>query len=358
MGMNSFYKAHKSMRLKIYPLLAGLLIVMLLAACQPSGRATQTGFNSSQGGFSGTPGAFNGGQGRFNGTQGGQFAANPQMETQIASNPDLQTRIASGGGFGRSRGTPSPTVEVLPTGTPVPSPTATPPTAGAVQTVQDYFAALEKGDFAGASKLVSAFSLMANKITAGDVADALVLQKQAGAAWSDLQIKDSQVFNENTILVHVTYQLAAKDAKTGEATQSEQDELWPLREENHRWLYNWSNIIDFKTLGDQYKQTGGLTITPLQLTRYSDRIRLTVLAQNGTNEAIVIGTPNQTLATFHFGSQSVDAVNTRYIFDRLRGYPDVAIDVMGLYTSYPDSVDIVKWKTVNVPPWYSFALGG
>ncbi len=297
------------MEKKTRTLLVGFLVVVLLAACQSASGAPQ-------------------------GT--GQFGPSSDMQTQIASNPDMQTQIASGGGFGRGQqATATPTQE--PTATSTPQPTATvSPTAPAVQAARDYFTALENGDPATASKLVSAFSRTLFKMTAGDVADALTQQKLAGTTWSDLQVEDSQVFTDNTVLVHVVYQLTSKDAKTGEAVQTQVDELWPFRLEGSQWLYNWKDVIDYHTLDFNTKYTSGLSVTPLQVIRYSDRISLTVLAQNmSSDQTIVIGGSSQTLATFYFGDQSVDATAAQYIFEPLRSYSDVTIDVAGLYTSYP-----------------------
>lgn len=288
----------------------------------------------------------------------------------------MQTRIASGqGGFGRSTATPTlmPTVAEVPTETP----TAVSPTAPAETAVQDYFAALASGDVSGASKLLSAFSLMQAKTTAGSVANQLAEQKLKGATWSGLEIKDSQVFSDNTVLVHVQYQLAgglpqgtmtpvptATTAPAGQATvtpaaqtPAQVDEVWPVRLEAGKWLVNWNKVIDYETLTTPVQQASGLTIDPLKVTRYSDHLTLTLLVQNATNEAIVIGQQNQVLATFHFGDQAVDAVNTRYIIDSMRSYSDIEISVPGLFKSYPDSVDLVKFK--NFPtqkPWFSFKL--
>jgi hypothetical protein len=78
--------------------------------------------------------------------------------------------------------------------------------------------------------------------------------------------------------------------------------------------------------------------------------------QNGTNEAIVLGQPNEILATFSFGDQQVEAEKTRFIFDRLRSYPDTILDVKGLYTRYPDAVEIRRWKNLQTPPWFTFVL--
>jgi hypothetical protein len=253
---------------------------------------------------------------------------------------------------------PADTPTPQPTSDPItPTPTVDPAIQSAEDTVQAYFAALENGDFSAASRQVSAFSLMVNTMTAGEVAEALTQQSLDGAVWSGLQIEDAQVFDAKTVLVHVTYELAAPDPQSGKTVKAEQDELWPVRLENGRWLYNWTNVIDFKTLNLDYQETAGLTIAPQQITRYSDKLRLTVLAQNGTNDPIVIGQTNQVLATFHFGDQSLDAIDTRYVFDRLQTYENVNIDLPGLYTRYPDSVDIVKYKDYQVAPWFTFNLG-
>jgi hypothetical protein len=276
-------------------------------------------------------------------------------------NAAMQTQIASGGSPGGFAGpgaqvTATATPTAQPTATPQPTPTVVSQTALAEQAAQAYFDAVQKEDYAGASKLVSAFSQLVFKMTASDVAAALTQQAQQGITWSDLQINSSQVFDDHTILVNVTYQQTVVDAKTGAKTTSPVNATWALRIESNQWLVNWDNVIDFETLDFTTKTTAGLAITPLQLTRYTDRIVMTVLAQNYTNETIVIGQTNQILATFHFGNQAVNAVNTRYVFDRLRSYDNVQITVMGLYTSYPDSVEMVKYINYTVSPWYTFGL--
>jgi hypothetical protein len=324
-----------------------LLVIVLLAGCQA---ATSTGGTASTGNFS---------------AQGsGQPPA--AMQTQMASNPDMATRIAAGGrpggaggpsGFGATAAATA-TATAEPTATPEPTATTVDPTAGAVQTAQDYFAAVASGDFSAASKLVSSFSLLANKLTAGDVVEALTQQKTAGAAWSGFQVAGSQVFDTQTILVHVTYKFASTDAKTGKTVETTIDEQWPFRLEQKKWKYNWTNIIDFETLSSNAKLSNGLTIKPLQMARYTDKIRLTVMAQNNAVEAISVGgTTNQRLGTFHFGSQTVEAENGHYLFDAYRTYMSITIDVKGLYTSYPDAVELIRYgATGTATPWFTFAL--
>jgi hypothetical protein len=268
----------------------------------------------------------------------------------------------------------APALADTPTSQPTPTEAApTPaPTDGAVNAVKAYFNALESQDFEAASKLVSRFSLLAAEMTAGDVAAALSAERANGARWSALEVKEAQVFDPKTVLVHVTYRVASnppattvtpvpnaaatQDPKNGQETTTERDELWPVRLENGSWLYNWQNLIDFHTLSTKEKTTAGLLVKPTRLTRYSDRVSLTLLVQNSTNEAIVLGQPNETLATFFFGDEKVEAEKTRFIFDRLRSYPDTVLDVKGLYPRYPDSVEIRRWKNYQTPPWFTFLL--
>ncbi len=332
---------------------ASLAIVLLLAACQPAAAATQApvantgGGNFQSGGGTGTGGGFNG--------NGGATLSPDQRATRIAAR---QTAAAGGGGFtGFGQSTPTPT----PAPTDTPAPTATVVTASdlAASAAQRYFGFLQSGDFTSAAGMTSNLSRFAFKLTSSGIAGLLTAQQQSGAAWSNFQIQGTQQFNATTYLVHVTYDLAAKDAKTGQVSQAARDELWPIVLENGSWLYNWNNIIDFNTLTTvPYQQANGLTVTLLQLARYTDHMTLTIMAQNSSNDAIVIGSSSQILATFHFGGQSVDAASTQYVIDRLRGYSNIDVTVPGLFTSYPTSVDLIKFK--NYPaekPWFTFNLG-
>lgn len=337
------------MKKNISKVLLGMIVIAVLAACQAIGAnpgnapvgsgAGATNGNSftnqgQGGGFNGTPRARGTG---FNGTpRAGGFSGNG----------------GNGGNGFQSTRTPA---KAQPTATAVPTAVPTATTDNAVKTVQAYFDALQKQDFTAASKQISSFSLLIAQMTNGDAADAL---KAQAAQWSGLQVKDAQTFDDNTVLVHVLYQLTTKDAKTGKDTVTPMDELWPVRLEVGKWLYNWNNIIDFHTLDVQQQSTAGLLIMPLQLIRYSDHIALKMLVQNSTNEPIVLGQTNEVMAAFHFGDKVVEGdQSTRLIFDSLRSYPNTIINVKGLFTSYPDSVVIRQWKNVKVAPWFTFQFG-
>jgi hypothetical protein len=261
--------------------------------------------------------------------------------------------------------TKAPTTPPQPTAVPTvaPEPTSAETAAAntalgeAKQIAQNYAAALQSGDFAAASKLLSSFSLTSAQMTAGDAADALAAQKTKGAAWSNFQVGDAKEFAPKTVLVHVTYDLAGKDAKTGAATKTAVDEYWPVRSEMDGWHYNWGNSIDFKTLDVAERLVSGNTVKPLMLSRYSDRIVLTLLVQNSNNEAVVWGlTPSETVSTFYFGDQVIEGEKERYIFDTLRSYPDTHITVKGLFTSFPEKVELRKFKNTGTAPWFTFLL--
>lgn len=320
----------------------GCLLVFILAACQSSNAATQPNFGYPISGLMGTP--------------------NPEMMTRIASNPQMQTQIAAGGkpgGFGEQGGQMAQVTSATPspesTSTPEPTATVTAATYPAEQTARKYFTALESSDFTAAVELVSAFSKTVTGQTSNEIVAALTKLKSSGWECSNFKIIDSQVWDKKTVLVHVTYTESVQDTE-GKSPETAKDELWPIRLEAGKWLYNWTNIIDYNTLSVDSQQVGGLTMKPLELIRYSDKIRLVLLVQNDRNGATVIGLANQILATFHFSGKSVDAVQTKYLFDAHRSYTDVYIDVRGLYKEFPDSVEIVKFTNTTAAPWFTFGL--
>jgi len=336
-------KAICKMKQKIKVLCIGSLLAIVLVACQSSSGATPPGFSRPAGSPMGTP--------------------NPDMMTQIASNPQMQTQMASdgrAGGFGQPPGQIAPTASTTaspePTDTREPTVTDTPQTYPAEQTARAYCSALESGDFSAAVELVSAFSKTVTGKTSNEISAALTELKSRGGTCSNLEVVASQIWDQKTALVHVTYTAQAPGAAIGKTTETTQDEIWPFRLEAGRWLYNWTNLIDYKTLSVDAQQVAGLTLKPMGLIRYTDKIRLVLLAQNNTNSPIVIGLPSQTLATFHFDGESVDAVQEKILFDAYRSYPDVTVDVSGLYEQFPELVEIVQFKNSAAAPWFTFGL--
>jgi len=238
----------------------------------------------------------------------------------------------------------------------------------AEQAARAYFAAVSEGNTEDAADLLSSFSLMVFQMTRGDAASALQAQKIEGARWSDLDVQETLPFDAQTKLVRVSYSETIKgptaavtaptppapDAQKGTAEIKEA--LWPMRLENGAWLYNWDNLIDFRTLDARAQTMNGITIMPVQMNRYSDRIQLSMLVQNRTNETVVFGQANETLGTFHFGEKTVVAEKTQWILNPLRSVPAATLEVKGLYANYPDTIEIRKWNNYNVQPWYVFHL--
>jgi hypothetical protein len=191
-------------------------------------------------------------------------------------------------------------------------------------------------------------------MTRSDGAVELQNEMQAGTEWSNLQVQETQTFSDTTHLVHVTYTLTTKDAKTGKTSPANMDELWPVTVENNHWLYNRNNLIDFHSLSIDEQTMAGLRMRPVRLARYSDHMALTLLVQNTTNDPIVLGQPNEILAAFTFKDQTVEAVKKQMIFQALRTTSDATIEVKGLFTTYPDQVIIRQWINLKVAPWFDF----
>ena len=256
-----------------------------------------------------------------------------------------------------------PAATAQPTHTPAPAATQTPTqdaqqvgVIAAEQAARAYFAAVAAGDNQQAAGLLSSFSLMVAQMTRGDAASALQAQKIAGVRWADLQVGEIQAFDAQTILVNVSYTETHKDPATASDRVETREALWPLRLENGAWRYNWNNLIDFRTLDAHAQTTNNVTVMPVQLNRYSDRIQLILLIQNRSNEVVVFGQKNEILGTFHFGDQIVLADDTQMILNPLRSVPAASLEAHGLFTSYPDTIEIRTWKDYQVDPWYVFQL--
>ena len=242
---------------------------------------------------------------------------------------------------------PSPT----PRNTPSPRPSATSapteaPFAGAEAVAAVYAAALTKGDIPAAADQLSSYGLMVANQTRGDYIARLKADGEKGRI-SGFKILNSQQGTPNTVLVHVSYTLGKDTSR---------DELWPFRFENEKWGYNFENLIDFHTLTVDPQTTNGITFIPLRLLRYSDHTRLELTGQNRTNEPVIFGQVNETLAIFHFGDKLVNAEKTYLALDAMRTTPGLALDAKGYFDTYPTSVDIRIWRDYQVKPWFSFIL--
>jgi hypothetical protein len=320
----------RKMDKKIRTFFAGLVLVVFLTACQSTNSASiNTGSGSS--------------------------TMMPPIGTQMAP---AQTQVAGGAvNQASSQVTETATAEVLATETVTSTVITVSETDDAVQAVKDYFSVLESQDFTSASKMISAHSLRISSMTSGDVLVELKKESANGTTWSDLEVTGSEIFDDNTVLVYVSYQLGSVDSTTQEIKQTQVDEIWAVRSEGSKWMINWENIIDVKSLDVTIQDQSGLTIKPTKMIRYTDKIRLVMLAQNTTGKDVYMGYSTQILATFYFGTESVDAVKVLTVLSNNQTYNDYAIDVAGLFDTYPDSVEIIKY--VDYPqyaPWFTFTL--
>ena len=200
-----------------------------------------------------------------------------------------------------------PTATAEPTAVPQPTsvPTAVPPaTAGAEQAAQAYFETLRMRDHEAAADLVSEFSLMVFRMTRLDVIDQLMLESAGGMDYTGFEIVESSLLDEQTALVQVKYEgqvegTAPEEAATEEAVTEEVateeaateeivpekesfEAVWAFRLENGQWKYNWNNLVDFRTLNVQFQTTGGVSMLPKEILRFTDHMQVNLLAQNRT----------------------------------------------------------------------------
>jgi hypothetical protein len=348
---------------KIRSFFVGVFIIGLLSACQSSTVTTQASESPNtnfRGGFSGTL------------SPSGRETRMAQVTSGTFQSPN-GTLPADGAGFPGGFGatpqpgtsstqeivTPTPTLQDTPTMMVDPTATIDLAISGAEIGAQAYFDALNAQDFSSASKLVSAQSLLISSITAGDAYDSLVKQAGSGATWSNLTVIGAQVFQDRTALVSVSYTLGSIDPTNKATVETQVNETWAMHLEGGKWLFNWNNIIDTKSLDVDAKTNGGITVKPLSLIRYTDHISLEMLVQNVSGKDITFGNSTQTLATFYFGSTSQDAVSKKTYFTNNTTTLDYTIDVTGLFTTYPDQVDIIKYPAYpNYAPMFTFNLGG
>jgi hypothetical protein len=193
--------------------------------------------------------------------------------------------------------------------------------------------------------MLSQFSLTFAGMTRGEAEEDLRLKASDPAEYEILQAE------------FLAAETAAVDVKVLSAGRSNShQETWIFRLENGRWLYNFANLIEVRTLDVEPQTTGGITLVPRRMALFSDHFSLELLAQNRTGEAVVLGQSNEILATFDFAGRKVTNEAVRVILEPLRSYPHVVVEARGEFRSFPLSVEIRTWKDYQVDPWYRFDL--
>ena len=222
------------------------------------------------------------------------------------------------------------------------------PAALAAEAAMKYATALETGNFEEAASWVSDFSLTVFAKTRTDLINDLTKRKGEGEKWLKFKIKEILLTEDQTILITVTY-IGGKDGGPVE-------EIWPMRQEMGIWHYNWNNLIDYQTLDVRQQSMANVIVRPTRMLRYPDKIQLILTMQNTGNEPAYFGQPNEDLSTFYFNKTPVIGESTKIVLDRLRSYPDTVLEVKGFYLTYPEKVEIRKWKNYQVKPWFTFEL--
>lgn len=234
---------------------------------------------------------------------------------------------------------PAVMATLLPTATPRPQPTATSAAQPAQTALLAYCAALQAGQPADAAALLSDFGLLTADLSRREAQSQLAAQMQAGKGWQECQLRSIRLLDDQTALAEVSFRLA-------DASKSEQA-IWALRFEADRWGVNWGGAVDRRTLYVEPQKLNDVTVQPLELVRYTDRLQLRVMVQNNRDEGLVWGAANQPMASFHWGDKTLDAAGKRLVFNTQKSYSSAAVDLPGFYETDVQSVDLRFWHSLD-----------
>lgn len=241
----------------------------------------------------------------------------------------------------------------LPLGSNLPNPTLTPsptlpssaddlqitPTSelDVITSAKKYYEALKRDDYVEAVNLISEYSLSLTNSTREDVR--ISLDKAAFNGWKllDYRIVESQILDERTALIHVL---------TKELMENEPQnyDFWvAFRKENGQWHLNLNSLVDDRTVDTTPQNINGVSVQPIQIIRYVDKVRIVLKIENTNQRGCFWGWAGDKVATFYFGEQAYDVQGSLEIkSDRV--YPDAYVELKGFYETYPNKILLSGWQ--------------
>ncbi|GEM_PF-1567082 len=205
-------------------------------------------------------------------------------------------------------------------------------------TVKDYYDALKIRDFERAIAHLSDYSLSIHGWTRQDILAFFIQQDFRGWRFVDYRIIETKNLRDDLALVRVLTK-----EQTGADEPQTFDNWVAWRMEEGQWRLNWNLVVDDRVPNVEPQTINNLTIQPVRIVRYTNRIRLILKIENKNDRICHWGWGGENIAIFHFGDRVVD-VSGRLKIEANRLYPDVYVDVEGFYSTYPSSVDLVGWR--------------
>jgi len=232
----------------------------------------------------------------------------------------------------------------------VPSTTATsmpeeaepPAIQGPDATVTAYLEALQQRRFEQAAAFISDYSLSLLGLRRQDIISHFEQQDFEGWRLLDYRVTESQELDEDLVLVH-----ALIKEQIGRDEPQNYDVWWALRREGGEWRINWGALVDDRPLDIEPQTINDLTLQPLRIIRYADRMRLLFRIENNSDRGCIWGWAGEEAAAIHFGDQIVSVSGTSEDIAPQRVYPDAYVDIDGFRETYPTAVDLTGWRQAD-----------
>lgn len=223
-----------------------------------------------------------------------------------------------------------------------PSPTASMglplPQESPEEVAKKYYEALVSKEFEEAVNYLSDYSLSLSGTTRQQVVSYFEQQDFKGWRMVDYRVLETKELGADVVIVRV---LTKEQA--GNNDPQTYDFWVALRKEEERWRLNWNLIVDDVVLNVEPQTVNDVTVQPLRIARYTDRLVLVLKIENNSDRKHFWGWAGEKIASFRFGNRIVDVIG-RLEIEPSRTYPDAWVKVDGFYDVYPSTVSLFGWR--------------
>lgn len=204
------------------------------------------------------------------------------------------------------------------------------------EVAKKYYEALVSREFEEAVNCLSDYSLSLSGTTRQEVISFFEQQDFKGWRMVDYRLVETRVLSDDLVLAHILTK-----EQLGDSEPQVYDFWVALRREGERWRLNGNLIVDDVVLNVEPQTINGVSVQPVQIVRYTDRLVLILQIENKNDRGCFWGWGNK-VAVFHFGGEVVDVTGSLQI-EANRTYTNVRVHVSGFHSTYPSAVDLVGW---------------
>ncbi|MDY7077928.1 MAG: nuclear transport factor 2 family protein [Chloroflexota bacterium] len=201
-----------------------------------------------------------------------------------------------------------------------------------------YLDALKRQDIERAASVVSEYSLALSDNSRENII--AQLEKKVSEGWRlvDYEIIETRMLDNQLVLMYITTRERVSN------NESRDCYYWTvLRQENGQWRINWNRVVDAHTLHVQPQTVNGVTIQPMQMICYAEKVRFVLDIENSNTRGVFWGHAGEKVGAFHFGDRVLDALGDLHIGPECT-YPGAYIEARGIYKACPTAVDLLSWR--------------